>query len=73
MELVYACLKWPIFVPNVGQFGPTLSNIATPKSKAVKMSLLKELVVLETTDKFDKTVKIFVPLSSFTHLVPKPE
>lgn len=59
-----ATLHGTIFVPNIGQLGPSLSNKQTPTSKAIDMTVDEPFLVLRIGN---STVP--VPLTNVTHLV----
>jgi len=58
-----------VFVPNVGNIGPTLTNSNSGTEKAVKMTVDEPWVLIETTDKFKKPAFISVPIEYFTHIL----
>jgi len=68
-KVTYAALHFPIFVPQVGQFGPTLTTTGSGAAKGIKMTLEGNFVTLEVQDKNGKPNEILVPLTSFTHMV----
>jgi hypothetical protein len=70
-EVSYGALHGPIFVPGLGQIGPTLSSASSGSLKAVKMTVDEPFVMLEVADKMGKTVELPVPISQFTHMVVK--
>lgn len=67
-ELSYGVLHAPIFIPGIGQFGPTLSKIPSGTSKGVKMTVDEHFVTLEVADKQGQLVEVAVPLNMFTHM-----
>ena len=68
-ELSYGVLAATVFVPGVGNFGPTLTNQDSATHKAVKMVVDEPFVTLSTKDKVGKEVSIAVPITYFTHMV----
>jgi hypothetical protein len=68
-ELSYAVLHNPIFIPDAGQFGPTLSKTTNGMFKGVKMTIEEPWVILEIQNKLGQLVTVPVPLEMFTHTV----
>ncbi len=66
VEVKYACLHNPIFIPGAGQYGPTLTADVTGKTKDLVMSLENSLLTVKT-----KGVTALIPISMVTHLVTK--
>lgn len=72
-KLSYACLHYPIHVPDMGSIGPTLSTIKNPTVKQLdSMTLEDGFVAIEVTNA-NKIYKILVPITSFTHMVAVPK
>ncbi len=72
-ELSFARLKTKLFMPDLGEVGPTLTNKNTPEGKAVKMTVDEPYVRIELSNKLNKSVTLVVPMEQFTHLVEVPE
>lgn len=53
-----------VFVPGMGQVGPTLSSVQNAGVKATKMTLLTNTIQLEVIEK-GKTYSVEVPHSNF--------
>ncbi len=63
--ITYAALHDVVFIPGAGQFGPTLTNDATGKTKDLKMTLLgNELLQLSIGKAPGKVVKALIPLAT---------
>jgi hypothetical protein len=65
----YGALHGPIFTPEVGQMGPTLTKDSSGHSKGVKMTIEEPFVVVEVKNKNGKIVEIAVPITNFSHMV----
>lgn len=63
-DLSYAVLSGPIFVPNVGQMGPTLVS-----GSKLTLTIEEPFVILDTQDKNGKPVSMPIPIAAFTHTV----
>lgn len=72
-KLSYACLHYPIFVPDCAQVGPTLTKAGTGTGKAVDMTVEGDSIVCVLTGKTGQTVTLLIPKTSFTHTVLAPE
>ena len=74
-KLDYAVLHYPIFIPEVGNFPATLAGrkVENIQGKIHDMTVHGDYVLLkEVNYKTKKPVEIWIPLISFTHLVPAP-
>jgi len=71
-KLSYACLHYPIFVPDCAQVGPTLTQVGTGTGKAIDMTIEGDSVVCVIKGK-TTTVTLLIPKTSFTHTVLAPE
>ncbi len=69
-EVVYASMHASVFVPGMGQVGPTLSNVQNATVKATKMSLNETTITLEVKEG-GKTYNVEVPHSNFICWVTK--
>lgn len=67
--LKYAVLHASIFVPGLGQMGPTLSSDASALHKAVKMTVSHPWVLVEIEEKGGGKTVMPIPISGFTHTV----
>lgn len=66
----FAKLHGVLFIPNVGNIGPTLSSTASGSEKATPMRIeVPFLVVTVIEPKTKHEVEVFVPLEFVTHLV----
>jgi hypothetical protein len=63
-NVTYASMHAHVFVPGMGQVGPTLSNVQNAGIKATKMTLKETTILLEVVEK-GKTYKVEVPHSNF--------
>ena len=71
--VTYARMHTTVFVPGFGQFGPELSAIQTPTTKACDMVVEGEVVLCSLKDKVGKTVEMVIPFTNFTNFVVRPE
>lgn len=67
-KLKYATLHYPLFVPGLGTIGPTLSNDNSATHKAIEMIVDEPFVSLKGTTN-GKSYTMYIPLTSFTHMV----
>lgn len=63
-KIIYAKLKFPIFVPKVGQVKETLVADASGPSLDLEMTLIGGVLQMRL-----KGVTVFIPTSSLTHMV----
>ena len=66
-EVVYVSTHSTVFVPKVGQFGPTIEKTKTKKLQ--KMTLIGNIIEVEMLNERNQTVIISLPLSSVNHFV----
>lgn len=64
-SIQYAMLHAPLFVPGLGQFGPTLDTKDQTKNKVSSMTLKGTFLSV-----MSKGVEVLLPLTSVSHMVP---
>jgi hypothetical protein len=71
VAIKYARMHTTLFVPELAQLGPELTDVQTGSSRAVEMFLNNGLVTCTTKGKGGKLVSFLVPASNFQVLVAK--
>ncbi len=69
-EVTYASMHASVFVPGMGQVGPTLSNVQNAGVKATEMTLEETTIALKVREG-GKTYTVQVPHSNFICWVTK--
>lgn len=73
--LSYGALHNAIFIPDVGNLGPNLNGVANALDRRLTMTLEGSFVIVETVAvtgvNKGKAVTCYIPVSQFTHMVPK--
>ncbi len=65
-SLSYGALTGPVFVPGVGQFGPTLA-INAPGGLILGMVIAEPWVLVKVKNNLGKAVTLPIPFTAFTH------
>lgn len=61
--VTYACLHGPIFIPGLGQFGPTMTADNVGKTKDLRMILVDGFLLCDI-----KGIDVAVPLAYVSHV-----
>jgi len=74
IEVAHAVLHNTMFVPNAGQFGPSLDKASAGsriQSMRLEYLLGSQTLVVELTDKtaVKSTIKVLIPCTAVSHMV----